>query len=140
MSYRTRKNDAEWRRDLSPEAYRVLRQKGTEPPFSGAYVEEDRGGRYRCRGCGEPLFDSSAKYDSGCGWPSFTEPVSADSVEEAVDTSHFMVRTEVLCSGCGGHLGHVFPDGPMPGGLRYCMNSAALQLDEPRQEKPEPKP
>lgn len=123
------KSDADWREILDEEAYRVLREKGTERPFTGRYHDEKRKGLYRCKGCGAPLFSSDTKYDSGCGWPSFYEPVDPAHVAEARDLSHGMVRTEVLCSDCGGHLGHVFPDGPRPTGLRYCINSAALDLE-----------
>jgi peptide-methionine (R)-S-oxide reductase len=122
------KSDAEWRQELSEEQYRVLRQKGTEAPFSGEYDHVFEPGTYKCAGCGAELFDSDAKYDSGCGWPAFSAPAGA--VEEETDASHGMVRTEVMCANCGGHLGHVFPDGPHPTGLRYCINSAALELDE----------
>jgi peptide-methionine (R)-S-oxide reductase len=122
------KTDAEWRTELGPEAYRVLRQKGTEAPFSGEYDHVFEPGTYRCAGCGAELFDSDDKYDSGCGWPAFSAP--SGELDEEVDTSHGMVRTEVMCASCGGHLGHVFPDGPHPTGLRYCINSAALKLDE----------
>jgi peptide-methionine (R)-S-oxide reductase len=122
------KTDAEWRQELSEEQYRVLRQKGTEAPFSGEYDHVFEPGTYKCAGCGAELFDSDAKYDSGCGWPAFSAPAGA--VEEETDASHGMVRTEVMCASCGGHLGHVFPDGPHPTGLRYCINSAALELDE----------
>ena len=125
---RIEKTDAEWRQELSDEQYRVLRQKGTERPFSGEYDHTFEPGTYVCAGCGAELFDSDAKYDSGCGWPAFSAPSGA--VEEETDASHGMVRTEVLCASCGGHLGHVFPDGPHPTGLRYCINSAALKLDE----------
>jgi peptide-methionine (R)-S-oxide reductase len=124
------KTEEEWRRELTPEQYHVLRQKGTEPAFTGEYDHVFEPGTYRCAGCGVELFGSAAKYDSGCGWPAFYEPARTDVVEEEVDTSYGMVRTEVLCASCGGHLGHVFPDGPEPTGLRYCINSAALRLEE----------
>ena len=124
------KTEQEWREELTPEEYRVLRDKGTEAPFSGEYDHVFEPGRYRCAGCGVELFDSDAKYDSGCGWPAFSAPAGDDAVEEETDTTFGMVRTEVLCASCGGHLGHVFPDGPNPTGLRYCINSAALKLDE----------
>ena len=124
------KSEAEWRRELDPEAYRVLREKATEAPFSGEYDHVFEPGTYHCAGCGAELFGSDAKFDSGCGWPAFYEPASGESVEEETDRSHGMVRTEVMCASCGGHLGHVFPDGPYPTGLRYCINSAALKLEE----------
>ena len=122
------RSDAEWRDALTPEQYRVLRRGGTEPPFTGALLDVKDRGEFRCAACGEPLFDSGHKYDSGSGWPSFTAPASEAAVEELTDSSHGMVRTEVRCARCGGHLGHVFDDGPGPEGLRYCINSASLEF------------
>ena len=124
------KTDEQWRAELTPEQYRILRQKGTEAPFSGEYDYVFEPGTYRCVGCGAELFSSDTKYDSGCGWPAFYAPAGDEAVEEEVDTSHGMIRTEVLCANCGGHLGHVFPDGPAPTGQRYCINSVALKLEE----------
>jgi ribosome biogenesis GTPase len=127
--YDVEHDESGWRALLSPEEYRVLREAGTEAPFSGAYVDTADEGAYRCRACGNPLFRSEAKYHSGCGWPSFTEPVSADAVEELPDTTHGTTRTEIRCGACGSHLGHVFTDGPGPSGLRYCMNSVSLHFE-----------
>ena len=130
MPSKVTKTDEEWRRELTPEAYRVLRQKGTEAPFVNEYDHVFADGVYRCAGCGTELFRSETKYDSGCGWPAFYAPASDDALETEEDRSLFMRRTEVLCGTCEGHLGHVFPDGPHPTGLRYCINSAAIKLEE----------
>ncbi len=123
-------SDAEWREKLSPQQYRILREAATEPPWTGELLGEKREGEFRCAACGEPLFTSGAKYDSGSGWPSFTRPAEPDAVSEHQDVSHGMVRTEVLCRRCGSHLGHVFDDGPAPTGLRYCINGVSLDLEQ----------
>ncbi|HEY2326686.1 MAG TPA: peptide-methionine (R)-S-oxide reductase MsrB [Gaiellaceae bacterium] len=130
MPNKVMKTDAEWKAALDDEQYRVLREKGTEAPFTGEYDHVFEPGTYRCAGCGAELFDSDAKYDSGCGWPAFSAPASGEAIDEETDASHGMVRTEVMCAACGGHLGHLFPDGPHPTGLRYCINSASLDLEE----------
>ena len=124
-----KKSEAEWRAELSPEQYEVLRQKGTERAFTGAYWDSKDEGVYRCRACGQELFDSQTKFDSGTGWPSFYQPMDSEVVETEDDRSLFMRRTEVTCSRCGSHLGHVFEDGPEPTGLRYCINSCSLDLE-----------
>ncbi len=129
MAFEVEKTDEEWRAELPPVQYEILRRKGTEPAFSGKYVQNHDDGEYRCAGCGATLFSSDTKFESGTGWPSFTEPAVADAVELHADHSHGMVRTEVTCRRCGGHLGHVFDDGPQPTGQRYCMNSASLEFE-----------
>lgn len=130
MKRKVIKTDEEWRRELTPEQYEVARQKGTERPFTGKYHRSKERGMYKCAACGNELFSSDAKFDSGCGWPSFSAPASEDNVRTEVDTSYGVVRTEVLCASCDSHLGHVFEDGPRPTNLRYCINSVVLDLDK----------
>ena len=134
MDTKTQVTDREWRERLSPEQYEILRNKGTERAFTGAYWDEHSPGVYRCAGCGNALFNSDTKFESGSGWPSFTDPMFGQAVETSTDASHGMVRTEVTCARCGGHLGHVFDDGPGDSGLRYCINSCALDLDRNGEE------
>jgi peptide-methionine (R)-S-oxide reductase len=134
VTEKIKKSEQEWKAELTPEQYRVLREKGTERAFTGEYYATKEPGTYRCAGCGAELFSSETKYESGTGWPSFWEPASADAVESERDWGLLGMRTEVHCSSCGGHLGHVFPDGPHPTGLRYCINSASLDLDPEQSE------
>jgi peptide-methionine (R)-S-oxide reductase len=130
MTEKLKKSEREWREQLGEQEYMVLREKGTERAFTGKYHAEKSKGVYRCKGCGAALFSSDTKFDSGTGWPSFTDPMVKANIRTETDRSHGMTRTEVLCAACGGHLGHVFPDGPGPNGLRYCINSCSLDLEK----------
>ena len=132
-SERLQKSDEEWRRELTPEQYRVMREKGTERPFSGEYETKFEEGIYKCGACGNPLFDSDTKFDAGCGWPSFSKAIESGRITEHRDTTHGMIRTEVVCSRCGAHLGHVFEDGPPPTGLRYCINGVVLDFEKAKE-------
>ena len=133
MNKKVEKSDEQWKKELTPDQYQVCRNKGTERPFTGEYYKTKAPGIYKCVACGNELFDSDTKFDSGTGWPSFYQPLSGESVETEEDSTHGMRRTEVMCNSCGAHLGHVFPDGPRPTGLRYCINSAALQLEDKKE-------
>jgi len=130
MTNKVQKSDAEWREELTPEQYHILREQGTERPGTSPYLHIDGDGMFHCAGCGAALFSTDTKFESGSGWPSFYDPAVAENVETDTDSSHGMIRTEVRCANCGGHLGHVFPDGPNPTGLRYCINGCALQLQQ----------
>ncbi len=132
--YKVKKSDEEWKQILTPVEFQILREKGTEYAFTGEYFKHKEKGTYVCAGCGNELFTSESKFDSGCGWPSFYEPLDEEKVGENEDQSHGMVRTEIVCNNCGGHLGHVFPDGPKPTGLRYCVNSASLDFKKKDEE------
>ena len=135
-----KKSDMEWKRQLSADDYRITREKGTEPPFTGMYWDNHSSGVYRCKCCNEPLFSSETKYDSGSGWPSFYKAIEDGDIDEHRDLSHGMVRTEITCHNCGAHLGHVFEDGPAPSGLRYCVNSASLNLETDEYQKEDNSP
>ena len=134
MKEKIQKTEEEWRKELTPEQYRVCRTKGTEPPFTGEYHASKDPGTYKCVACGAELFTSETKFDSGCGWPSFYQPIAGQNIDEETDNTFGMRRTEVMCSSCGAHLGHVFPDGPKPTGLRYCINSVSLKLDPAKKD------
>ncbi len=140
MDRKVEKSEEDWKKELTPEQYKVLRKKGTERPFTGELLHNEEKGMYVCAGCGAELFDSDTKYDSGSGWPSFWQPAEKENIEEKSDKSLFMRRTEVMCKQCGGHLGHVFEDGPQPTGQRYCINSLSLGFKKKDEKQEQPKP